>query len=75
MRKKIIKEFDTELKMRRKVWPKIYGEVDRFVKIEHQERYDILQIAKRVFEQMTDADFAKFSINRQVPPNNEPTLF
>jgi len=75
VRKKIIKEFDTELKMRRKVWPKIYGEVDRFVKIEHQERYDILQIAKRVFEQMTDADFAKFSINRQAPPNSEPTLF
>jgi hypothetical protein len=75
MRKKIIKELDTELKMRRKVWPKIYGEVDRFVKIEHQERYDLLATAKRIFEQITDADFAKFSINRQVPPNNEPTLF
>jgi hypothetical protein len=75
MRKKIIAEIKTELSMRRKVWPKIYGEVDRFVKIEHQERYDLLTKAKRIFEQMTDADFSKFSINRQVPPNNEPTLF
>lgn len=75
MRKKIIKELDTELKMRRKVWPRIYKQVEQFVKLEHQERYDLLTTAKRIFEQMTDADFAKFSINRQVPPNNEPTLF
>ena len=75
MRKKIIAEIKTELAMRRKVWPRIYQQSEQFVKPEHQSRYNILKECLAFFEAMTDADFAKFSINRQVPPNNEPTLF
>ena len=76
MKKIIIKELDTELKMRRKVWPRIYGEVETFVKPEHNDRYNALNLAKLVFEEMSDAEFSKY-ISRITNTNvdDQPTLF
>lgn len=75
MKSKIIKEFDTELKMRRKVWPRIYGEPETFVKPEHNDRYKALNLAKSIFESMTDAEFAKYTLRITTKPDDQPTLF
>ncbi len=75
MKKKIIAEIKTELAMRRKVWPRIYQQVEEFVKPEHQSRYNILKECLAFFEKMTDADFAKIASKMDLKSTNEPTLF
>lgn len=75
MKKTIIKEIDTELKMRRKVWPRIYGETETFVKPEHNDRYKALNLAKSIFEQITDAEFTKYTLRITTKVDDQPTLF
>lgn len=46
----IITELHKELKMRKKVWPKVTGFEDRFVSMEQQKRYDVLRQLLDVLE-------------------------
>ena len=61
-RQNVVKELQTELGMRRKVWRAI---VDRktgkafFSLQSHQERYDTLNAALEFMEGMTDREFAE----------------
>lgn len=75
MKRAIIKKIDTELKMRRKVWLRIYGETETFVKPEHNDRYKALNLAKSIFEQMTDSEFLKYTLRITTKADDEPTLF
>jgi len=74
MKKKFLQEIDIELGMRRKVWEKIYGQSDKFVKIAHQERYDTLLAMRKLIEGMTDAEIIA-KMNGTKPDDGQKSLF
>ena len=54
-----IAELKLELTKRRQVWARIPGESVRFMDLEHQRRYEVLDDIKTFLEQMTPQEFAK----------------
>lgn len=54
------REIKKELGMRRKVWGMADRNQEKFVKLEHQRRYDVLKDLQKVLGSMTDAQWIKF---------------
>jgi hypothetical protein len=65
-KKQIIAELSRESAMRRKVWKR---QGDYFVNREHQNQYDAIECAIRIFQALTDAEY-----NRLAAVVNEPTV-
>lgn len=55
--KDCIRELETELAMRRKVWRELRGTPGQFASVEHTKRYAVLSDTLELLRTMTPAEF------------------